>query len=88
MKYTKEQARSVIKIFQEVLHQRITIIDYHVEKFFHVFKIEPFPIDGTICNAIRFKDTLVQDCIISPHVAPDMSEIIKACFVHINECNE
>lgn len=80
MKYTEDQARGVISLFQKELPQRISVIDYHVEEFFHVFKIAPIQIDGTIRNTIRFKDSLVQECISSPYFIPNIREMIKVCF--------
>ena len=63
-------------------HLKISIDkgNYSTMEFFHVFDISPINIDGEDKNQIRFKDTLVDDCIAMRGNIPFMEDYVKACF--------
>lgn len=80
MKYTQSEAMEVLDMFQRFLGQTIQTRRYHTEEFFHVFEIVPILINGNLKNFIRFKDSLIDDCLNTGGNLPDVSDFVNICF--------
>ena len=84
MKYPEEEAHSVISMFENFLCQKINIKEYRTEEFFHVFMISPISIEGRQKSMIRFKDSLIDDCIAMQGSLPNIEEFVQNCFFDAN----
>lgn len=84
MKNSEEKARLVISMFENFLCQEINIEEYRTEEFFHVFIISPILIAGKQKSMIRFKDSLIDDCIAMQGSLPDIEEFVQNCFFDAN----
>lgn len=80
MKYTQSETKIVLDMFQRYLGQTIQVRSYHTEEFFHVFEIVPITINSKLKSLIRFKDSLIDDCIDTGGNLPDASDFINICF--------
>ena len=80
MKHSQSEAQEVIRMFGRYLNQDLCTNNYNTCEFFHVFHIKPIKIGGKIMNQVKFKDTLVDDCINSQGNLPNLNDLVKSCF--------
>lgn len=81
MKYSQIEAEQVLSMFERYLCQNIKIEEYHTESFFHVFVISPIVIGGIQRTKVRFKDSLVDDCIAMQGDLLDIEDFVNFCFL-------
>lgn len=80
MKYSESEAKEVIRMFERYLNQDLIANNYNTCEFFHVFHIKPIKIGNKIMNQVKFKDSLVDDCINSQGNLPLLDDLVKKCF--------
>ena len=80
MKYSQKEALYVINMFERYLKISIKIRNYSTREFYHVFDIFPITVYDIDKTQIRFKDTLIDDCISMQGNIPNVESFVKICF--------